>query len=284
MDKKGFTRLFSSEFGDLLPEILSSGLRTCKEITDFCTANKDTYGFCKQDMLSMLKMLAKSKAPRLNIDVMMYKMMCQIIEKHSSSEPGDYLNGRGMYQKQLQNFPERRIGSVRREGGGGTNIGYKYSDVRDALMKFAEYYGGKPDNIDWDEDIDVIESLDAFPAVAKHPFLKIIVRTRLEKQRAAAIAAGHEVAEFDEEDEDEEEEGPQIRSRSADADDYENSLIKPHFDSFVDVIVSTLTDHLKSNRTSGRRLRNEPELELESNPVRQGIKVDYEFKTSRNSQ
>lgn len=117
----------------------------------------------------MLRILAKSKAPRLYIDIMMYKMMCRINEIHSSSDRGDYLNGKGMYQKQLQNLAEKEIGRIDSEYGISFNEN-KYGGLRDSLMQFAEYFEGKEDHVDWNKDSDVVLILDTFLAIDKHNF------------------------------------------------------------------------------------------------------------------
>jgi hypothetical protein len=113
-------------------------LRSKKEIEDYCDQN-NLRGSAKIDFL---KEVLKSKHPDINPDILIYKMMCVLIEWCSASNSGDYLKGKGMYQKdfdEIKSSDKKMLLNISNKVAKGSTIKYdEFSSIASRLMRLAK--------------------------------------------------------------------------------------------------------------------------------------------------
>lgn len=90
---------------DLPPELLdqiAEQLKTCKDLHRFCLANSGQ--ICP---IQLVKRLVMRKHKDINVDAMMYMLLCGILEGNETSDVGSYMNGTGIYQKKFNAMLEK---------------------------------------------------------------------------------------------------------------------------------------------------------------------------------
>lgn len=132
----------------LLTKIISK-LRTPEEIANF-----DRY-FQEQNVTHLLADVMTMKNNGL-----VYQVLCDIFQVSSSSNPGEYARGEGVYQKFLQSCPDTQL---------WRNANFTYSNVSTALLRIARLLNanyGEPMTY----EVDSILSLsEVYSDLSEHP-------------------------------------------------------------------------------------------------------------------
>lgn len=136
--------------------IVLSKLKSCEEVSDMRDHLSEDR---KQDIVRMLMNVISSKAKTINIEAVVYKLLCDVLQMNSTSNTGDYARGQGVYQKDLLTFPDQRLHS---------RTFFTYKHVGKALLSIAQDLSR--DLPLHSDDVDAIMMIaDLFPDLSGNP-------------------------------------------------------------------------------------------------------------------